>query len=230
MKQSSNDILKNLTILYVEDEEITRKHVIDILTILCCKVIAVETAEEALLVYEKDFPDIILCDVDLPGINGIEFVKTIRQENKEIPIILLTAHSEIEYLMDAIKLHLVDYIVKPLDIKKLTSSLRDSAQQILGNDKFLIKLVSGALYDINKKIAYYENKEQTLTLCESLFLELLLKNKNRTVANSEIFEKVWDFGDGTEQALKNLLNRARKKIGKESIVNVSKIGYRVILK
>jgi len=229
MKNSLKDILKDLRILYIEDDEATRKHVSDILTMLCRRVISVETAEEALKIYKIEMPDIIISDVDLPGINGIEFVKIIREENKTIPIILLTAHTEIKYLMDAVKLHLVDYITKPLDIKKLTLAIQDSAQQILDSGEFVVKFVNGSLYNITKNIVIYNNEEQLLTNYEVLFLKILLKNRHRTVNSEEILSYVWDFDEGSQSALKSLLNKVRKKIGKESILNISGVGYRIIL-
>ncbi len=229
MRHSLKDILKDLRILYIEDDEVTRKHVGDILTMLCRRVISVESAEEALDIYKQEMPDIILSDVDLTGISGIEFVKEIRQENKTIPIILLTAHTEVEYLMDAVKLHLVDYITKPLDIKKLTLALQDSAQQILDKGEFLVKFITGSLYNMNKQIVSYHNSEQTLTHHESLLLQILLKNRHRAVSSAEILDNIWEFDEGTDSALKSLLNKIRKKIGKEAIVNISGIGYRIIL-
>ncbi len=229
MEHSLKDILKDLRILYIEDDVATRKHVSEILTMLCRRVIAVETAEEALVVYKEEMPDIILSDVDLPGISGIEFVQKIRLENKTIPIILLTAHTKVEYLIDAVKLHLVDYITKPLDIKKLTLALQDSAKQILDSGEFIVKFVTGALYNLNKNIVILNDDEQQLTYHENLFLKLLLKNRHRAISSNEILENIWDYDEGTEGALKSLLNKLRKKIGKESIANISGIGYRIIL-
>ena len=224
-----NYTLNDLHILYIEDELTTRELLTDTLKILCKKVTSVETAEEALVIYKNDMPDIIISDVDLPGISGIEFVKEIRKNNKIIPIILLTAHSEVNYLMDAVKLHLIDYIIKPVDVKKLTITLKESARQILDNGKFSIKFISGALYNIDNKTILYNSKEYLLTHHENLLLELLLKNRNKNTTTVEIFDNVWEYDEGTESALKSLLNKLRKKIGKESIINISGIGYRIIL-
>ena len=223
------DILNDLRILYIEDEETTRELVSNILTMLCRKVVAVETAEKALEIYKNEMPDIIISDVDLPGMNGIEMVKKIREENKTIPVILLTAHTEVEYLIGAVKLHLVDYIVKPVNIKKLTLAIQDSAKQILDNGEILVKFITGASYNVTKNTVQFQGKEHTLTLHESLFLNLLLKNRNNTVSSQQIMDVVWDYSEGTESALKSLINKLRKKIGKESILNISKIGYRIIL-
>ena len=224
-----NYTLKDLHILYIEDELTTRELLSDTLKILCKKVTSVETAEEALVIYKNDMPDIIISDVDLPGISGIEFVKKIRKNNKNIPIILLTAHSEVNYLMDAVKLHLIDYIIKPVDVKKLTVTLKESARQVLDNGKFFIKFISGALYNIDNKTILYNRQEYLLTHHENLLLELLLKNRNKNTTTVEIFDNVWEYDDGTDSALKSLLNKLRKKIGKESIINISGIGYRIIL-
>ncbi len=221
--------LKDFYILYIEDDATTRKLVSETLSILCKKIVSVENAEEALSIYAKELPDIILSDVDLPGMSGIDFVKKVREENKDIPIILLTAHTEVEYLMDAVKLHLIDYITKPVDIKKLTLALKESAEQIIQSGKFTIKFISGAVYNINNQTITFKEKEYLLTQQESLFLQILIKNSTRNVSTDEIFDVVWEFGDGTDSALKSLLNKVRKKIGKESIINISGIGYRVIL-
>jgi DNA-binding response OmpR family regulator len=229
MKQTLKDILQDLRILYIEDEADTRKFVSEILTMLCRRVIAVETANEGLVQYKQEMPDIILSDVDLPGMNGIELVKEIRKENKTIPIILLTAHTKKEYLMDAVKLHLVDYITKPLDIKKLTLALYDSAQEILNSGEFMVKFITGSMYNISKNIVIFQNQEYILTYQEELLLQILLKNRHRSVNTDEILEYVWEYGEGTSSALRSLLNKLRKKIGKESIVNISAIGYRIIL-
>jgi DNA-binding response OmpR family regulator len=82
---------------------------------------------------------------------------------------------------------------------------------------------------MTQNIITYKNSDYRLTSQEVLFLDLLLKNRHRTVSSVEIMENVWRYDEGTESALKSLLNKVRKKIGKESIVNISGIGYRIIL-
>jgi DNA-binding response OmpR family regulator len=229
MLNSLTNILKDLRVLYIEDEEATQKHVSEILTMLCRVVLCANNAKEGLEIYHKEKPDIIISDVDMPGINGIELVKIIRDENKKIPIILLTAHTDHKYLMEAIKLHLVDYITKPLDIKKLTLALKEAAKLIVENGEYVIKFISGSFYNPNTQSIQYQNNSYNLTAKENTFLKVLLKNRHRTVEIDELLNEVWNYDEGSESAIKSLVNKLRKKIGKESIINISGVGYRVIL-
>ena len=83
---------------------------------------AVESADLALEIYNNNRIDIILSDINLPGMSGLEFTKIIREENRLIPIILLTAHTNTELLLEATRLRLIDYLTKPIDFEMLIFS------------------------------------------------------------------------------------------------------------
>lgn len=228
---SLTDILKNSTILYVEDEVEIRKSVCKTLALICKNIIDVSSVSEAKEVYNKSIVDIVMTDIELDGESGIEFAKYLRSLDKTIPIVIISAYTEKEYLLDAVKLQLVDYLVKPIDFEELLNTLKNSAKTILDNGDFSINFNNGAKYDILKNAIIKEDGEKiNLTNLEKRLLNILLKNKNRTVPADEIKSFVWEDDYPSESALKSLLNKIRLKIGKESIENISGVGYNLIIK
>lgn len=164
----------------------------------------------------------------MPNMNGIEFTKKIREIDKNIPIILLTAHTDTHYLLDATKLKLIDYLIKPLDFKQLKEALIKAALEVKDSGNYCINFPGNIHYNISVKKLYKENIEENITAKEISLLELLYENKNRIVPTIEIKNHVWeDSFEATDSALKAVLNKLRKKIGKDSIRNISGIGYQI---
>lgn len=227
-----NKILKDLNILYIEDEDNIRKNINLTLNLLVNKVFACASYEEGMKSYNENKIDIILSDINLPGKSGIDLCKEIRENNIIIPIILLTAHLDTEYLLDATKLKLVDYLIKPINFDSLHKVLLKAANELIRENTFRIKFLNNVEFDINNKILLCEDKNEIrLTSSELTLLEYLVNNSKRVVPHEEIKSNIWeDPFAASDSALKNLLNKLRKKIGKESIENISGIGFRLIYK
>ena len=119
------DILKNINILYLEDDENLLKHTSDILEDFVNNIYAVKTISEALDILLNKKVDVIISDILLKDENGIDFLKHIKNKNINIPTILTTAHTDTQYLLDAIRLKVENYIIKPINIKELLNSLHD---------------------------------------------------------------------------------------------------------
>lgn len=225
------DILKNSTILYIEDEIDIRNSVSKTLDLICKDIIPVGGVEEAKKIYHNGGVDIIITDIELNGESGIEFAKYIRSQDKTTPMVIMSAYTEKEYLLNAIKLQLVDYLVKPIDFDDILNTLKNSAKVILENGNFTIEFQNGVKYDILKNsIEDTQKNKHTLTNLEKRLLKILIKNKNRTVPTEEIKLYVWEDEYPSESALKSLLNKIRSKIGKDSIENISGVGYNLKLK
>ena len=229
-KDKQKQILKDLHILYIEDEDNIRKNISSTLELLVKKVFPVATYDEAIKTFNENKINIILSDINLPGKNGIDFCKDIRVDNNVIPIILLTAHLDTEYLLDATKLKLVDYLIKPINFETLLDVLLKAVDELIAQNMFKIKFLNHNEYDQNTKILYNENKiELKLTSSEVILLEYLIKNSNRVVSHNEIKMNIWNEPEEvSDSALKNLINKLRKKIGKDSIDNISGVGFRLI--
>lgn len=121
----SYDKLKNLTLLYVEDDEDTLKASAMILEDYVKKLIVARNGKEALELLAHNHVDLILTDILMPKMNGIEMIKKIREgrSNPQIPIVITTAHTETQYLLDAIHLRVDGYILKPIVIQSLLDTL-----------------------------------------------------------------------------------------------------------
>ncbi len=117
------DILQNYNILYLEDDENLLKHTKDVLEDFVKNIYATKTPNEALEILLNKKVDVIISDILLKEENGIEFLKRVKEKNIKIPIILTTAHTDTKYLLEAIKLKVENYIVKPININELLDTL-----------------------------------------------------------------------------------------------------------
>ncbi|RXJ88613.1 nodulation protein V [Arcobacter sp. CECT 8983] len=120
-----NQILKNKTILYAEDESIIQDGVTETLNLFGLNVICAENGEEALSLFKnsENKIDLILTDIKMPRLDGLGFIKKVREVNNDIPVIITTAHQETNYLMQSIELNISAYILKPINIYKLEEIL-----------------------------------------------------------------------------------------------------------
>lgn len=170
-----------------------------------------------ILALNKDY-DLIISDVMLPGINGIELCKTIRKEKPHIPIIMLTALGETNDKIDGFDAGADDYLVKPFDFRELEvrikALLKRSNLQNLQNDDETIVYEDIEL-NIFEKTVKRNRQEINLTPKEFNLLHYLLKNKERVVSREEIAKNVWDthFDTGTN-FIDVYINYLRKKIDK----------------
>ncbi|MGA1933591.1 response regulator transcription factor [Arcobacter sp. YIC-464] len=224
-----HEILKKLCILYIEDEENIRNNMKKVLLLLCENVYDVQNITEANEIIQEKRVDIIISDINLPGQNGLCFVEGIRQINKKIPVILLSAYTETDYLLKATKLRLIDYLTKPVDFETLNTALLKCVEDIYENGMFIINFNNGIEYNVlNKKLEDINKNEIKLTSKELLLLDYLIKNSSRIISQDELKANIWDdLYEATDSALKNLLNKLRKKIGKESVSNISGVGYKL---
>lgn len=126
MNKRDFDLLNGFNILYLEDEADLLKHTTTVLEDFVRNIFAVQTCDEALKVLQNNHIDVIISDILLKNENGIEFLRHIKNDlNFEIPAILTTAHTDTEHLLEAIKLKVENYIIKPINIKELLNSLHD---------------------------------------------------------------------------------------------------------
>ena len=115
--------LNNFTILYVEDEETTQELIADILKISCKELFIASDGKEGLTLYKNKKPDIVLSDIAMPNMDGLEMSKAIKQINPEQPIALFTAFSQSSYLKQAAEIGVATYILKPLEEEQFFNSL-----------------------------------------------------------------------------------------------------------
>lgn len=123
------NLLKSLTLLYVEDDDVIRLEFSNLLASFFSRVLVAKDGRDGLRTYleNQDKIDIILTDVNMPYLNGIEMIKKIRGIKSNVPVIFATAYSDNEFLVEAIKLRVQEYVVKPIDVRNLLSLMNDIA-------------------------------------------------------------------------------------------------------
>ena len=113
----------DLRVLYAEDEEQIRNIFERILGKLTKEVYVATNGEEALGLYYEKNPDIIITDVKMPRMTGFEMAAEVRKKDKLIPIVAITAHNETEYFLEAIRLGVTNFLVKPIELEQLKEAL-----------------------------------------------------------------------------------------------------------
>lgn len=219
-------LLKEKSALFAEDDTITRIQMCEILEMLFRKVYAAEDGEEAYRIYEDESPDIVITDIKMPKSDGLTLVKRIRQHNYEIPIILLTSFAEEDLLLNAANLSIDGYLVKPVELEKLTFKICKAIQRTHKNEGLII-LGKHLFYNSATKELYYNGSMVSLGIKEQELLLLLINNSHKTVTKDQIGKALWPLDPICDSAIKNIVLRLRKKLELEIIVSVRGVGYRL---
>ncbi len=217
--------LNQLTLLYIEDDDKIRKKYYQSLKLLFKTIYQAINYQEAINLYEEKSPDILLVDINLGELSGIDIVKKIRETNINIPIVFLTAHFDNKYLLEVANLQIDGYIVKPLDIEKLQNAMINCLKKIKSIS--CISLDTNLTYNLNSNELFFNDEKLSLGKKENLLLNLLLKNKDRTISRDELEYAVWNETIVSDSSIKNLIGILRKKIGKEKIVNILGVGWKI---
>ena len=219
---------KNIKILFVEDEDNIRINATSYLKRLFDEVYEAKDAFEAFEIIEYKKPHIIITDINMPKINGLEMIKKIREKGLDINIIVLSAFTQTSYLLEAVELGLVKYLVKPIRHETIYPVLTQCVKKIK-NDNSNIKYFSKDCYfDMLNKILIKDNLNIKLTNKETDLLFLLCQNKNQTVFYETIEAVVWNDSFMSEDAIRSVARNLRKKLPKDCLENFSKIGYKII--
>ena len=220
---SLND-LKNLSILYADDDDVLRESTTNTLKTLFKKVYGAKDGGEAIEIYEnnKDI-QIIMLDIKMGSISGIDVAQKIRITNELIPIFLVSSYTEVQDLLDSIKLNLVDYLQKPVTFKKLTEVFIDCLCSLEKNDFLIQTLCEGITYNPMSKEIVAHGERVSLSKNEILVIELLLSKKGHVIQYLS-FANLLGY-DVSEVAVQNTISRLRKKLNCGAINNIAKIGY-----
>jgi DNA-binding response OmpR family regulator len=219
--------IKDSSILYIEDDDITREQLSQFLRPQC-KVLYIATdGQEGLALYKQFEPDIVITDIEMPDLNGLEMAKEIRKTSLSTQIIIITAYTKPEYLMEAVNLQLIQYLVKPISLKKITHALKLASCTLNKETSSPQKMMSEEIYyDTCTKQLMSKNKIVNLSKYERALIELLIAKYPATVSYETIDERIYEY-KGNKNATKLLVRSLRGKIKKQSIINVPGYGYKL---
>ncbi len=222
-----NEINKKIKVLYVEDDDIARENGLEYLENYFENLYEASNALTALKLYDEIKPEIIITDIQMPKLNGLEFIKNIRKKDKKTQVIVLSAYSNKDYLFSAIELGLVKYLIKPIKEKEFNEALNLCIKYIENDDSNIIHLPENFTFDLYNKTLVKNGELVKLRAKELELLFLLLSNKNRYVTYEEIENFVWKDSVMTKDALKTLMKNLKTKIPKDIIQNLSGAGYKI---
>jgi DNA-binding response OmpR family regulator len=174
--------------------------------------------------------DIILLDWMLPGVSGIEICRSIRKENKEVPIIFLTAKDTVDDTVFGLEAGANDYLKKPFAFQELLARIRVLLRNKTGGQ--IIFEAGDVRLDLEAHQVTKNGRPVDLTQKEFALLEYLLRNKGKVCRRTRIIEKIWDIHfDKDTSVIDVFINGLRKKLdrpGTESFVQTIRgVGYRV---
>lgn len=223
--------IKNLIFLYIEDDIKIQAYLAEFLKRYTQKIYLSSNAEEGLELVKKISPDIILLDINLPGINGIEFVRQLRKSDQDTRIIISTAYTDKEFLLTAIELSITRYLVKPItggDLVDAVSKAADEYKKICG-DKDL-NLGEGFTYNYESKALFYKNIIVTLRRKEMQLLEFFIANAKQILTYESLQYEVWQDSLMSKDAIRAQIRNLRKKSHKNIVTNITAIGYKLYQK
>lgn len=217
---------KELIILVVEDEIKTRESMINILSERFSKVIGAQNGDEGLKKFKKFKPDLVITDIAMPIMDGLDMAREIKEISDDVPIVVLSAYSEKERLLRSIDIGIDKYLIKPVDIEKLFKVL----DYLIGEKieaNMLVKISEEYQFNKTKRTLIYSGEEIVLTKKELAFISLLLKQPGALVLHEDIKKNVWIGEHVSDTAVRTFIKRVRDKVGEDFIKNVPSLGYKI---
>ncbi len=182
------------------------------------------------MVYSEEY-DLIVLDLNLPGTDGMEILRQLREHNEETRVLILSARSQIADKVRGLDAGANDYMEKPFHLQELEARIRSlTRRRFIQNDICLE--CEGIRFDTRERTAYVGGEKITLTRKENGILEYLLLNQGRPVSQEELIEHVWDANvDSLTSSIRVHMSSLRKKLkaalGYDPIVNKIGEGYRI---
>jgi PAS domain S-box-containing protein len=205
------DFLNKLTVLYVEDEELIRENMSNVFEKLFKKTIIAFDGKEGVEKFKSSIEDkveidIIISDINMPELNGIEMLKQIRDIDKEIPIVLTTAHVDTNYFLEAIKLKVFHYAIKPVNMKELVVTIQDATLKHYQNKIISSQQLQNSRYlDIINQVAIVSKTDLhgNITFVNDIFCEVSEYSKEELIGSNQritrhsdmptiLFDGLWD--------------------------------------
>lgn len=224
------NILKQHSVLYVEDEPQIQANITEYLESYFETVYVASDGKEGLALYEKHHPDVLILDINLPYLSGLEIAKKVRQKDQTVKIVMLTAHTEQEKLLAATELKLTKYLIKPLAPKLFKETMELLAQELQNNPSRFINLSPTCVWNKKQEVLRMNDTRVLLTEKEQRLLKLLIAHKGSSVSYEDIMVTVWEDAlekEISHNSVKNQISHLRKKLPNVCIDAVYGEGYRL---
>lgn len=236
------------TILIVDDEPVALKSLGDILRLEGYQVETAENGQKAIRFIRNRHVDLMIVDLRMPGIGGLEVVRIANEVSPDTEIILLTAYGTTESAVEALRLRIHDYLLKPASPSQILASVRMGlsrredklrskegyASETIPDERVAtVKLKDGTKIDLSRRLIQHEGEDIHLTPAEGRLLRIFIENVGRVFSHRELVLLVQGYETAQHEApeiLRPLVSRLRQKIGAvpalaETIISVRGTGY-----
>ncbi len=212
--------LSDKTALYVEDDEVVLNNISRLLRNYFKKVHTAPDGQKGYDIFVKEEIDLLLVDIELPRLNGINLIKQIRKLDQDIPVVIISAYTKTDYLLESVELKLDKYIVKPFTSKKLHTLLKKLDNNFKGDGTY--ELIDGVLVNKEECILTFEEQTHALTPKELEFLEIL---SLKGVVNYNEIDGIWQDDPPSQDAIRSFIKTLRKKLPPNLLKNRQNLGY-----
>lgn len=213
-----------MKVLLLEDEYMLRVSITEFLEELGLEVVGFSNGEKAFdAIYETHF-DLYLLDVNVPGMNGFDLLRSLRKEGNKTPAIFLTSMVNVSDLQEGYKSGCCDYIRKPFDLTELQIRIMHALKSHYHDGENTIDFGSELIYDTESFTLTYRGKNITLSKTEKEIFAVLLKHTNQIVSVDMFQDEIW--GEYVDPAnIRVQINNLRKKLPIDIIQNRRGLGY-----
>ncbi len=216
-----------MQILLVEDDHPLAKALQQALQEQQHTVNAVGSGEAALHIINTETPDIVILDLGLPDIDGIEVLKRTRKKHPDLPILVLTARSELDDRIIGLDSGADDYLAKPFDMTELFARLRVLERRLSTANSTDI-CIGKVILDSNNNSVTLNGEELELSRKEYMLLKSLMENAGRIQTRSTLERRLYSWDEEVaSNALEVHIHHLRKKLGSDFIKTVRGVGYKV---
>ena len=215
--------LKNLSILLVEDEENLAQLLKKAIGTHFKAFTLASDGREGLEAARLRQPDMVITDITMPNMNGLEMSARLHEERPTLPIVILSAYSEKEYLLEAIDIGVTKYLIKPFDPDELLDVLCQLAQKM--DQTHCVPLMPPFQFDPDHSKLFRDHTMLRLSRRENLFISRLFASPNHFLATESIKSLLWEEADVSDERLRVFINRVRQKTDHDLIENIVGQGY-----
>ena len=216
-----------MDVLLIEDDNNLNETISNYLEIVGYRVTSVLNGLEAAQIVASRIFDIYIVDINVPGIDGLELLRLIRDKKTDKPVIMITASIEIESIKSSFGLGCGDYIKKPFYLEELTIRMEKLLTKSVKNDS-VVQLSKGMFYDMEYEELTVNGQTKRLRKKERRLMNILLRNVHKTIPISVIEDFVWENEIKDSYPLRQLVSELKKQLGEEhKFVHADRgIGYR----
>lgn len=223
-----------ITVLVVEDDQLLNELLAMAMKAEGWQVVSAMNGFEALALAKENAPDVAIMDIMIPGIDGVEVVRRLRNRGDDMPILFLTAKDELQDKLEGLSVGGDDYVTKPFSLEEVVLRLRSLLRRSINTSKSEedTTLTVGDL-TLNPKTheVFRAGEPIDLTATEFSLLEYLMENPKHVLSKAQILERVWNYDfDGNANVVEIYVSYLRKKLdalGDPMIHTLRGVGYSI---